>query len=313
MLSSGIPTPRSLNARFVTLLAMALAALMLVVACGGSSSSSGSSGGGNGGGTGDGGSDPGADFTGRTEEFAMTEAELVAKIEAVEERIGACMQEAGFEYVPLDATTVRDAMDSLGTLVGVPDEDFVAQFGYGISTVFDEPGEMIIFGDQNIRILESLSEGDQVAYLRTLLGEDTEATFVLTLDDEDFEPIGGCTRTAVEAEFSADVVSGRFGNPFDVAVENDPRMIAAREDWARCMREEGYDYDRQEDAEDEIAERFEEIVGDEDPESLTGPALAELRELQGEERAVAARDDECSVEFLDDVEDAIEEELSGVV
>lgn len=90
-------------------------------------------------------------------------------------------------------------------------------------------------------------------------------------------------------------------------------MIAAREDWARCMREEGYDYDRQEDAEDEIAERFEEIVGDEDPESLTGPALAELRELQGEERAVAARDDECSVEFLDDVEDAIEEELSGVV
>ena len=85
MLSSVIPTPRSLNARFVALLATALAALLLVAACGGSSSSSDSGAGGNGGGNGDGGSDPGADFTGRTEEFAMTEDELVAKIEAVEE------------------------------------------------------------------------------------------------------------------------------------------------------------------------------------------------------------------------------------
>ena len=45
------------------------------------------------------------------------------------------------------------------------------QFGYGISTQFDKPAVDLGLGEQNTRILAGLASTDQVAYLRTLYGE----------------------------------------------------------------------------------------------------------------------------------------------
>ena len=302
MRNPSAPTGTLLSTRKLPVfVAACLAVVLLVAACGGGSGAS---------------DEPAnvdntSSTIGRGEEFGMTEAELVVRIEAVEDLIGSCMSGAGFEYVPLDATSVRAAMDALGTVATLSDEEYVAQFGYGLSTDFENLGVQTIFGEQNVQIFGGLAEDDQVAYLRTLLGEDTDATFVFTLDDEDFSSTGGCTRTAVEQQFSLDELSPSYFNPIDALVDADPRLIAARAAWATCMREDGFDYGRQEDAEDDISDRFDEITGGEDPDALVGSTRDALLALQGEERAIALRDFECSEEHYDDVEEEVEDELIG--
>jgi hypothetical protein len=52
------------------------------------------------------------------EEFGMTEEELVTAIEDVEASIATCMTAAGFEYIPIDPVTFREAMGSLTRVPG---------------------------------------------------------------------------------------------------------------------------------------------------------------------------------------------------
>ena len=247
----------------------------------------------------------------RPEEFGTTDEKLVANIEAVETLVAGCMNDQGFEYVPVAATTVREAMDAFGTRPGLSDEEYIAQFGFGITTELDAPSRAKVFGDSNIRVYDDLPPADQVAYDRALLGEDVTATFVLTLEEENFTPIGGCTRQAVEATFTAEQISVAYVNPFDALVNTDPRYISASEQWAECMREEGFTYAGPDDPENELREQLAVITGGADPTTLTGAALDALTALQGEERAIALLAEDCQEEFLADVEDMIEEELTG--
>ena len=301
--------------RLLVLVALGLVAGLLLVACGGSDSASASN---DGGGEADGAtsSRPAGlenfDGTDRTEEFGMTEEELVESIEEVEGFVAACMRDAGFEYVPLDAGGVREAMDSLGTLPGVSDEEYVAQFGYGLSTQPENPGLATVFGEQNLEIVANLSAADQTAYIRSLIGENLRATFVVLLDDENFELAGGCTLAAVEQVFNAEQLSPTYFNPVDALVAADPRFIAAQTEWAGCMREAGFDFDVQEDAEDYVVEQLDMITGGGDPSTLSGPAAEQLRDLQGEERAIAAADFECTEEHVDEIEEQVEIEITGI-
>ena len=247
----------------------------------------------------------------RTEEFELTERELVTRIENVEEAIAGCMASAGFEYVALDADTVRDAMDGLGERPGLEDEEYAEQFGYGVSTDFDNPGLAQVFGEQNVRVLVDLSEADQVAYLRTLLGEDTEATFVFTLEVEDLSPTGGCTRDAVEQFFTPDELNPSYVNPIDVLVQTDPRLIAAQAEWSECMREEGFGYESSEDTDIDVQSHLEALSEGADPRTLAGSARDALIELQGYERALAVADVMCFEEFVEEVEEEVESEVTG--
>ena len=188
---------------------LVLAAGVLLVACGGGSSSSGS--------PGAGGQAPG------TREFGMTDAQLVNSIGKVESLIGSCMATAGFKYVPIDPTTLRAGMSALKAAPGLQDEAFVARFGYGITT--NPPGKAFRFGEANDRTYAGLSAADQVAYKRTLLGDDTDATFTVALDAEDFSGTGGCTRTAVAQAFTPEQLKPTYRNPLDVLIEQDPRMV----------------------------------------------------------------------------------------
>ncbi|HSL26513.1 MAG TPA: hypothetical protein VLA54_09555 [Acidimicrobiia bacterium] len=227
--------------------------------------------------------------------------QLTTNIEQVESLIGDCMREAGFEYVPVDFVTVRRAMLADKSAPGLTDEEYREQYGYGISTQFDKPAVELGLGEQNARILDALPSTDQVAYLRTLYGENQQATFAVTLEAEDFSETGGCTRTAIERVFDEEELSASYVNPGDVLIEQDPRVISAIEAWSDCIAEEGFDYSHPDEIERDIQDRFAAITEGQDPQSLTGSSLDALTELQGEERAVAQIDFDCAEELLEPV------------
>jgi len=141
-----------------------------------------------------------------TEEFGLSERELVEKIESVEALMAKCMREHGFQYIAADYKTVRKGMAADKTLPGLSEKGFIARHGYGISTFYTgkppqladgyNPGK-IGLGEQNVRIYKNLSPADKVAYNRALLGEDTNPTFAVALEIENFSRTGGCTRTAI--------------------------------------------------------------------------------------------------------------------
>jgi hypothetical protein len=253
-----------------------------------------------------------------TEEFGMTKEELVKNIEAVEAQIARCMNDAGFEYVAVDYDTVRRGMLADKSLPGVSDEDFIAQFGYGISTLYTGLGPQQTdtntpaktgLGEQNVRIFNSLSAADQVAYNRTLFGENTDATFAVSLEAEDFSRTGGCTLAAIKQVFSPVQLSLSYINPKDSLIEQDPRMIAALTKFSDCVREEGFNYNHPGEIEPDIKNRLFAITKGAPPDALTADARAALTELQGEERAIASLATTCEEDIVEPVYAQIEREL----
>jgi len=243
------------------------------------------------------------------EEFGMTDEELVRSIERTETLIASCMTEAGFEYVPIDAVTFRSAMDALTSAPGLTDAEFVAQYGYGISTL--PPTREFTAGEENARIYSQLPAADQIAYKRTLWGDNVEATFVVMLEVEDFSGAGGCTKEAIDQVFTEQQRNANYVNPFDAQVQQDSRMVDALEKWSGCMRETGYDYENPDDAEREITDRLNAITKGADPRTLAGSDKAALTQLQGEERAVAQADHDCFEQHVTDVERQVERDISG--
>ncbi len=254
-----------------------------------------------------------------TEEFGLSKEELVQKIEAVEPLIAKCMSDAGFEYIAVDYDTVRRGMTADKTLPGVSNEQFLSQYGYGISTLYSglapqtdstiTPGKVGL-GEQNVQIFNKLSPADQVAYSRTLFGQNTEATFAISLELEDFTRTGGCTRSAIEQVFTGDQLKATYTNPLDARIDQDPRMIAALEEFATCMRDAGFNYNHPDAIENDIKNRLDIIVAGVPLDALAPDAKAALTELQGEERAVAAKSTECAETLVEPVKVKIEQELS---
>jgi hypothetical protein len=183
------------------------------------------------------------------------------------------------------------------------------QYGYGFTTL--PPTQKFGAGEENTLIFDALSPEDQVAYERGLWGENAEATFVFMLENEDFEAAGGCTKAAIEEVFTEEQLSPNFQNPFDLLVEQDQRYIAALEAWSACMKDAAYDYESPEDAEDELIERYDDLIKGVDPATLEGGDKAALEELQDEERALALADLACQEKELRPVEEQVERDISG--
>lgn len=241
----------------------------------------------------------------------MTEEQLGAAIEDVESRIAACMSAAGFEYVAADIAAVRAAMAAVGSAPGLADAEYVAQYGYGISTQFDNPAGELGLGAANRAIIAALSPADQAAYRFALLGEHQDAAFAVTLDNEDFSQVGGCTGDAVGQVFDKMELSATYVNPKDALVEQDPRVIAATEAWASCMRGAGFDYARPDAGEADISERLRLLLDGQAPQDLDPGRQALLVDLQGEEKALARADLDCATKVLDPVIADVEREVFG--
>jgi hypothetical protein len=254
------------------------------------------------------------------EEFGLTARELVQNIEKVEALIATCMRTQGFEYVAVDAETVRRGMRSDKSLPGLEEKDFAAKFGFGISTHYSgqapqaatgySPGR-IGLGRRNVQIFQNLAPADQIAYSRTLFGDHSDSTFAIALDAEDFSRCGGCTRAAIEKVFSPEQLSSSYYNPKDALIARDPRMKAARREYAAAMRDAGFDNENPDELEMEIWQRLDAITGGSTVplEELSPEQLAALEELQNYERRLAVTSIELEVRLLDPVEDRIEREL----
>jgi hypothetical protein len=253
-------------------------------------------------------------------EFGLTERELVQHIEKVEALIARCMRRQGFEYVAVDAETVRRGMKADKTLPGLDESEFVARYGFGISTHYTgkppqladgySPGR-IGLGRRNIQIYQSLSPADQVAYSRALFDEASDATFAIALDAENFSRCGGCTREAVEQVFSPEHLKASYINPKDALVARDSRMRVALREYTAGMREAGFDSQDPNTVEEEIRQRLDAITGGSSVplEELSPEQRAALEELQDHERRLAMKNLELEVQILEPVEMRIESEL----
>jgi hypothetical protein len=246
-----------------------------------------------------------------TKEFGLTEQKWVAHIEEAQAKIAACMADAGFEYVPVDVRTVEAAQARVRTEPGYTRRTFKEKWGLAVTTRFDNPVRDTGLGP-NLQIWKDLPADQQDAYYQTLFGDDWNADFVFTFDEEDFSATGGCTRTAVKDVFTKQQLQGTYVNPKDVLVDADKRVIKAGKNWSKCMHERGYEYEEdQDEIIEEYQDRLEELLGGDDPASLTAERAAELKELQREEIAVALADMECQVEHTDEIYRKVEFEVFG--
>jgi hypothetical protein len=255
-----------------------------------------------------------------TEEFGLTKRQLVQNIEAVEGRIAECMREQGFEYFAVDYPTVRRGMTADKSLPGVSEDEFIEEYGFGLSTLYTglppqlnpgySPGRLGL-GERNIEVFESLSPGDQEAYNLALFGEDVSATFAVGLEAEDFSRCGGCTRKAIEQVFSRDQLAATYYNPVSTVINQDPRMKQALRDYAEEMRGAGFDYDHPDEVEADIRGRLDALTEGRSVrvEDMSADQLAALEELQDYERRVALANFELAEELFDPIEERIEKEM----
>jgi hypothetical protein len=214
----------------------------------------------------------------------------------VEGRIRTCMTEQGFEYTPVDPFAQQQALTGKARLT---DEEFIKQFGYGISTLVGRGSEQ---ADPNDRIRKGLPAADRAAYDRALWGENPGATFQEAADSGDFSELGGCTKKASEAAFGgSEVLTALVGklDELDERIIQDQRMVRANEKWVECMREKGYRYEEPDAIDEDLMERFKEIAGSGvRPGATTLPAgasidSAALTQLQREEVRIGNADLEC--------------------
>lgn len=244
-------------------------------------------------------------------EFGLTEEEFTAHVEETQALIAECMVAAGFEYIPVDVKTIEAAQARMRTEPGYTRRTYKEKWGLGVTTRFDNPVRDTGLGP-NLEIYEGLPEAERIAYERTLWGENTDADFAFTLDEEDFSDTGGCTREAVAQVFTKAQLKGTYVNPKDLVIDADPRIVEAHQRWSECMHDAGYEYEYdQDEIIEEYQDRLDELLEGDDPSTLTGARAEALRKLQEEEIAVALADLECQIQHTDAVYREVELEVYG--
>jgi hypothetical protein len=255
-----------------------------------------------------------------SEEFGLTMKELVQAIEKVEALIAQCMREQGFEYVAADYRTVRRGMNADKSLPGMEEEEFIEKFGYGLSTLYTGKAPQLTegysparvgLGDRNVAIFKNLSPADQVAYNRALLGENSDATFAVGIELENFSRCGGCTLKAIQQVFKPDQLTATYYNPLDALIRKDPRMRTAVRQYAEEMRKAGFDYTHPDEVEPDLRERLYAITegGTIPVEQLSSEQQEALKKLQEYERRVTVLDFKLVEEIFEPVEEKIEKEM----
>ena len=255
-----------------------------------------------------------------TEEFGLSPRQLVEVAEKVEALISQCMRQEGFSYIAVDYDTVRKGMSADKRLPGMSEEEFVAKYGFGLSTTYTgQPPQLatgyspakVGLGERNVEIYRNLSPADQVAYNRALFGENVGATFAVGLETENFSYTGGCTRKAVEQVFPPEQVKSTFYNQKDALVNKDPRMKTALSHYSKEMRKAGFNYAHPDEIEPDLRRRLAALTngGTILVEKMSPSQQAALKELQDYERRVAVFNLKMQQEVLEPVEEKILEEM----
>jgi hypothetical protein len=240
------------------------------------------------------------------DQLGFSESGVIERQTRVEGVIQRCMKAQGFDYVPVDPLAQRAALTGKARMT---DEEFLEQFGYGISTLF---GRGQAESDPNDRIRKSLGAADRAAYDRTLWGENPGLTFSEAIDSDAATELGGCTKQATEAVFGGATVLAQIQGKFDELEERitqDQRMVRAVEKWSTCMADEGYRYDEPEEIDTDMIRRFKAILGAGIQPGATAPPTrgasydrAALAALQREEVKIANADLACEKRHITPVE-----------
>jgi hypothetical protein len=250
------------------------------------------------------------------DQLGFDQAGIIARQSRVEAGIRDCMREEGFEYIPVDPLAQRAAVLGSSRL---SDEEFLQQFGYGISTLW---GRGQAEADPNERIRLAMTPSERKVYDRLLWGENSGATFTEAVDSGNFEKLGGCTRGATEAVFGGAQVLTEIQGKLDALEERilqDQRMVRAIERWSRCMAESGFQYEEPEAIDSDLFERTEKIVGPLPGQFATGPPAGEkpqpynqakLTALQREEVAIARADNRCELKHITPEEEKVAPQYS---
>ena len=240
------------------------------------------------------------------DQLGFSESGVVERQTRVEGEIQSCMKAQGFDYVPVDPLAQRAALTGKARMT---DEEFLEQFGYGISTLF---GRAQAEADPNDRIRKSLSPADRAAYDRTLWGESPGLTFSEAIDSDAASELGGCTKQATEKVFGGAAVLAKIQGKFDELeqrITQDQRMVRAVEKWSKCMADQGYRYEEPEEIDTDMIKRFKAIVGAGVQPGATAPPTrgttydrAALAALQREEVKIANADLACEKRHITPVE-----------
>lgn len=240
------------------------------------------------------------------DQLGFSQAGIAERQSRTEGAIRDCMRAQGFEYIPVDPFAQRAAVTGKARM---SDEEFLKQFGYGISTLF---GRGTAQSDPNDRIRKSLPSTDRAAYDRALWGDNPGLTFAEAVDSGDFKELGGCTKQATEDVFGGTAVLSRLQGKLDgldESIVQDQRMVKAVEQWSGCMAEKGFEYEEPDETDGDIAKRFEAIVGrgvrpgaTVPPNPGTSYDRTALADLQREEVRIANADLACEKRHIAPVE-----------
>jgi hypothetical protein len=251
------------------------------------------------------------------DQLGFDEAGILARQSRVEAAIAQCMKNEGFDYVPIDPFAARAALVGSSRL---SDQDFLKQFGYGISTLWGRGNPQ---ADPNQRLRATLGPADRRAYDRALWGDNKGATFSEAVDSGRFDRLGGCTLKATEQVFGgAQVLTQLQGklDDLDDRINEDRRMVKAIGRWSDCMASVGYRYEDPDEIDSDLFARMEKIVGPLPGQFATGPPSGEkarpydraaLAKLQHEEVAIARRDDQCEQSKIAPVEAVVRPEYEA--
>jgi hypothetical protein len=251
------------------------------------------------------------------DQLGFDAAGILARQSRVEAALAQCMKNEGFDYVPIDPFAQRASLVGSSRL---SDEDFLKQFGYGISTLW---GRGNVQSDPNQRLRATLAPADRRAYDRALWGENKGATFSEAVDTGHFDRLGGCTLKATEAVFGGSQVLTQLQGKLDELddrILEDRRMIKAVEAWSECMASAGYRYEDPDEIDADIFKRTEKIVGPLPGQFAIGPPAGEkprpydhaaLARLQREEVAIAQRDSACEEKKIEPVESVVRPEYEA--
>lgn len=255
-----------------------------------------------------------------TEEFGLTQRELIQAIERTEELISRCMREQGFQYVAVDHATVRAGMAADKQMPGLSEAEFVGRYGFGLATLYTgQPPQLatgyspakVGLGEHNVQYFRTLSPSDQAAYNQALLGENVHATLAVALESENLSQTGGCTRKAAEQVFKPEQLRAAYYNPQDALINKDRRMKAALAHYAREMKKAGFEYSHPDEVEPDIRRRLAALTNNGRllVENMSPEQKAALKKLQEYELAVAPRNFKLHEEIIAPVEEKIQQEL----
>lgn len=224
------------------------------------------------------GESPLAEFFGWGGGADFDEDDFVEQERQIERSVQECMQQQGFEYNPRDVSDTTFFGGGSWPGEGLSEEEYAAQYGFGMSTTFDDDmfgppvGDMDEYVDPNGELMEAMSDGERDAWQLALYGEqpDYDEETGMPIDPETGEPSEdfffggpqGCYGDAqadVYGDFEVMMeLDDEFQELYD-RIEADPRIAEISAKWSACMAEAGYSFENQNEMYESFFEDFNEL------------------------------------------------------